>query len=161
MLSKIENYILSKPKLAFIANRFDIKGFIKFGIVGFSGTSLDFIILNVLVIFLSLNVYLAASISFVIAVTNNFLLNKFWTFNAVKQKDSGKKQFIKYFIVSIIALAMNLGLMYLFIEFFSLWYNWAKLLATAIILFWNFFANKYWTFKSEPVNSGDLNTPVK
>lgn len=126
-----------------------LKKMTKFGIVGFWGTLIDMGVLNFLVIFLLFNVYFSASISFVVAVINNFLLNKYWTFSGYKQKNSVKKQFVQFFTVSLIALGLNLIVMYVLIEYAHLWYNFAKISAVGVVFFWNFFANKVWTFKQQ------------
>jgi len=46
--------------------------------------------------------------------------------------------------------------MYLLIEYFGFWFNWAKLGAIIVVLFWNFFANKFWTFRKKEIVSEDL-----
>jgi len=121
--------------------------FWKFCIVGFIGTAIDFGVLNLGVEVIHLNVYLAAAIAFVLAASNNFALNKYWTFlNKVK----GNKlfgQYFRYLLISIGGLMLNLGIMYALIEGIDLWYNWAKVFATALVIMWNFSLNKYWTFK--------------
>jgi len=120
--------------------------FVKFSIVGVIGTTIDFGFLNLLVIVFGLNVYLSATFSFILAVINNFIFNKYWTFSDKKGRNFSL-QFLQFGIVSIIGLGINLAVMYLLIHFVSLWYNWAKVFATIIVLFWNFLGNKYWTFK--------------
>jgi len=127
-----------------------IKQGIKFSLVGTLGTIIDVGVLNLLYRVFGLFVYGAATISFILAVINNFLLNKYWTFK--DEKDYLRKphiQFIQFSIVSIVGLLINLGVMYLLIEYFHFWYNWAKLAAIIVVLFWNFFANRYWTFQKQ------------
>lgn len=81
------------------------KQFIKFLIVGANNTALDFLILNILMkIF---NTYRGSpliffnSLSFTIAVTNSYLLNRFWTF---KEKQEKKVANIQIILLSIIFL---------------------------------------------------------
>jgi len=130
---------------------------IKFGLVGLAGTIIDVGVLNLLHQVFAVMVYLAATISFTLAVINNFLLNKYWTF---KDKEAYRTkshiQFFQFIFVSVIGLLINLGLMYLLIEYFGFWFNWAKLGAIIVVLFWNFFANKFWTFRKKEIVSEDL-----
>lgn len=122
--------------------------FIKFSLVGLVGTLIDIGLLNFLHLSLGVFVYLAATISFIAAVLNNFLMNKHWTFkNQAGFHSKSRIQFFQFVFVSVIGLLINLGIMYLLIESFGVWYNWAKLAAVIVVLFWNFFANKFWTFR--------------
>ncbi|MFZ5365126.1 MAG: GtrA family protein [Patescibacteria group bacterium] len=125
--------------------------FLKFCAVGVTGTAIDFGVLNLGVAVIKLNVYVAAALAFILAATNNFLLNKRWTFS---QKSTGQRmigQYAQYLAVSAGGLILNLSIMYALIEAADWWYNWAKVLATALVIVWNFSMNKYWTFRPSRV----------
>lgn len=119
--------------------------FLKYCVVGVIGTSIDVAILWLLVHFGGLPVLVATSISFVVSVVNNFLLNKFWTFRS--PSSNYRKLFIKFIIVSLGGLALTNFFMWLFVHAIDIWYIWAKLITSGIVLIWNFLANKYWTFR--------------
>lgn len=123
---------------------------VKYAVVGAISTLLDMGTLNLLVIFAHANVYLAATCGFLIGTTNGYILNRFWTFQLKGEKNFAK-QFVQFAIVGGIGLALNNGLLYLFIEYGHLNYNVAKLIAVFIIFFWNFTMNKIWTFKNSGV----------
>ncbi|MHA1303903.1 MAG: GtrA family protein [Candidatus Heimdallarchaeaceae archaeon] len=55
--------------------------FIKFSIVGASGTVVNLGIVYLLATILGFNEYLATSIGFILSVINNFIFNEIWTFN--------------------------------------------------------------------------------
>jgi len=122
-----------------------MKLFIKYSIVGTSGAIVDLTALYLLVELAGINVYVAAVFSFILAVINNFLLNKFWTFN--DKNPNYSKQFIKFLSVSIFGLMLTLSFMYLFIDVVGIWYMLAKAITTLIVLFWNYTLNRFWTFK--------------
>jgi len=92
-----------------------------------------------------LNLYLSVIGAFCLAVINGFVWNKFWTFEDTSKKY--KRQFAKFFIVSVIGLALTLFLMYIFVEMYSIHYLFSKALTSIIVLFWNYFGNKLWTFR--------------
>lgn len=119
--------------------------FTKFAIVGTSGTVVDFGVWNLL-LWMDLHMYFSKAISFVLAVLNNFTWNRLWTFGDSERKDPAK-QLTQFAIVSTVGLVLNLSLVYIFIEYWHLWYNWANALATMLVLFWNFSANRLWTFR--------------
>ena len=67
--------------------------FIKYATVGVTGTALDVGSLYVFVDLLHIPVLVAAALSFILAVVNNFVLNKIWTFR--NNSRNFRKQFIK------------------------------------------------------------------
>jgi len=129
-----------------------LKQFIKFAIVGTSSTIVDFAVLNLLVLVFHFNVYLSATISFILAVTNGFIWNRFWTF-----RSEGKKtlEYGKFMFVNTIGLGMNLAIMFVLIHYLDLWYNFAKAIAIVIVMFWNFYGSKKWVFKDRGIATTD------
>ena len=119
--------------------------FLKYAIVGCMGTAIDLGSLYVFVEFLRINLLLAAAMSFILAVINNFLLNKYWTFQ--NKSSNIRKQFIKFLIVSMIGLLLTELFMSLLVYGLKIWYMASKLVTSGLVLMWNFLANKYWTFK--------------
>jgi putative flippase GtrA len=49
--------------------------------------------------------------------------------------------------VSLVGLIMNLGIVYVATELMALYWLIGKLAAMVVVLFWNFFVNRSWTFK--------------
>jgi dolichyl-phosphate beta-glucosyltransferase len=125
----------------------EIRKFFKYSLVGTSGTILDLLAIYIFVEFLYLNVILAAILAFIVAATNNFVLNKIWTFNN-KSKEY-RHQYLKFIIVSVIGLTITIFLMYIFNTILGIWYLIAKLMTSGIVLFWNFLGNRLWTFKPD------------
>jgi len=120
----------------------------KYAIVGVSGTAIDFIVLYLLVEYVHLNLFVSATISFILAASNNFILNKLWTF--ASRSKNYKKLYIKYLIVAVVGLLITVSLMYILTNLLGLWYMLSKVLATLVVLIWNFLGNKFWTFKINP-----------
>jgi len=127
--------------------------FVKFGIVGVGGTLIDLVIYNILALLFHYNIYFARTISFILAATNNYILNRRWTF---KNKDKNiAKQYFQFFFISAIGLGLNLLIMHFAqnlvknVQNEILKLNIPVVIAILIVLVWNFFANKYWTFKDK------------
>lgn len=135
------------------------KIFLKYCVVGVLGTLIDLGIFAALVEISHIDpktshlTYVFVTAGFVVAVINNFILNKIWTFGLAQKKNT-KKQFIKFVITAVIGLLISNVLMYLWITVFLIWHIAAKLLTSAIVLVWNFFANKYWTFRIRVLQKG-------
>jgi len=127
--------------------------FIKFGIVGFIGTVIDLGIYNLLAIIFGFNIYFSRVISFTLATSNNYILNRKWTFQSHNKKII--QEFGKFFFISIIGLGMNLGIMKIInplvkdISSEIIRKNIPVIIAIIIVLFWNYFSNKLWTFKDK------------
>ncbi len=78
---------------------------IKFGSVGAMGSVTNLSIFTTLT-FLDINYNIASILAFLVAVTQNYTLNKKWTF---KDHDSKtRKKFIKYFILNFASFLINL-----------------------------------------------------
>ena len=121
------------------------KPFLKYCVVGVLGTLLDLAALFVFVEYVGIAVIPATTLSFLLAVTNNFILNKTWTFKS-KSKNY-RKLYIKFLIISVIGLGLTLLCMYVLVNMLGTWYMLAKAVTSLIVLTWNFLGNKLWTFK--------------
>jgi putative flippase GtrA len=119
--------------------------FIKFGLVGTTGMAVDFGVTWVFKEQFRFNKYIANSLGFVAAVISNFLLNRIWTFQS--QDPGVGVQFGKFSAVALIGLGINNGIIYMLTERIKIPFYTSKLIATGIVIFWNFGANLLFTFK--------------
>ncbi|MDW8106973.1 MAG: GtrA family protein [Armatimonadota bacterium] len=86
------------------------------------------------------------------ATINSFIWNRRWTF-CIRNKHARMRQFAKFVVVNIIGMLLNSTITTLLVRPFlpdppRLVFMACQATATAIVLFWNFFANRYWTFRS-------------
>lgn len=131
-------YIISNPTLLLFK-------FIKFSIVGFSGLLVDFGITWICKEKFKLQKYLANSLGFITATVTNFYLNRIWTFS--NNNPAIVFQFGKFALISIIGLIFNNLILFVLNEYFKIKFYLAKLIAIGMVVFWNFFANYYFTFQ--------------
>lgn len=132
--------------------------FLRFLTVGASGTVLDFLTLTLLKEAFLLPTLIANTIAFCVGLVNNFTWNRLWTFSDVRN-GSLTRQFMQFAAISIIGLTLNnVIITVLETPFGTLFgledygYLPAKLVATGIVFFWNFAANRYWTFNTKNTN---------
>jgi putative flippase GtrA len=138
----------------------------KFILVGLLNTFVDWGILNLLM-FLTSTVSGALfpvfkGISFLIATSNSYAWNKFWTFTkssigtkTIEEKTAGK-EFLQFFIVSLVGFLLNVGIATLVVNVWGapenisqqLWANIGALGGTLAGLAWNFLGYKLIVFKS-------------
>ncbi len=118
---------------------------IKFGFVGASGLVIDFGLTYLFKEKVRINKYVANAIGFSAAATSNFFLNKIWTF-----EDNNTAVLNQYFLfigIALAGLAINQLVLYLLHHYLKTNFYVAKLLATAVVMFWNFALNYLFTFQ--------------
>ena len=116
----------------------------KFGLVGLSGMAIDFSVTWVCKEKLGFNKYLSNSLGFCFAVTSNFLLNRYWTFESGAQPFT--TQFARFMLVSLSGLAINNLLLYLLVKKLQSNFYLLKLIVIGLVFFWNYFVNFLFTF---------------
>ena len=119
--------------------------FVKFGIVGAVCAFIDFGITAWAKEKLNYRKLVSNTMGFCTAVISNFFLNRYFTFGAI-QSDI-KLQFLKFLCVALIGLGLNNLIVYILSEIKSKNFYFSKVLATGVVMFWNFFANYWFTFK--------------
>jgi dolichol-phosphate mannosyltransferase len=116
----------------------------KFGVVGGTGYVINLVVFSVLNQGLDVHHILAAVAAFCVAVTNNFLWNRHWTFDA--SGGHAGFQAMRFFTVSVLALGINLILLYLLVDVIGAPEVPSQALAVAGAMPFNFIGNKMWTF---------------
>lgn len=96
---------------------------------------------------LGIHLYVSVVLSFLLAVINNFVLNKIWTFR--NRSNKVRRQFAKFFIVSSIGLGLTLLCMYIMTDLMHIHYIVSKVITSLVVLSWNFLGNKHWTFRNK------------
>lgn len=131
--------------------------FIRFGIVGFSGVFVDMTFLYLLSDPSTLALPLTRSkiIAAELAILNNFFWNDTWTFKDIAQKQPGKRQklkrLIKFNIVCLGGLIINVLLLNFFFNVFGLNRYIANFLAIAFVTIWNFWLNLKLSWRSTEI----------
>jgi len=147
---------------AFVNNPRELTRFLRFIGVGLIGAMVDFGVMNLLTHNLEFPIVLAGSISFSAAVISNFLWNRYWTYPDSRSKPVSA-QLAQFGLVSLVGLAIRIPLLAvlepLFEAFFTLlpldlpstlvvpFANNSDLaVAVVVVMFWNFFINRFWTY---------------
>jgi dolichol-phosphate mannosyltransferase len=118
----------------------------KFGIVGGSGYLINLAVFALLAGALDLHHLAAAIGAFCVAVSSNFLWNRYWTFGP----GDGPAHFqaARFFAVSLAALGLNLVVLELLLAGGGIGELTAQAIAVAVAMPFNFLGNKLWTFAS-------------
>ena len=92
---------------------------------------------------------LVSALAFSLTQIASFMLDKYWTFQGLRWSLSKrmKWEFTEYFIVSTVALGMNLFMFYLFVEYFNFHQIIAQIISILIASTIGFVGHKYWIFR--------------
>lgn len=137
--------------------------FLRFAMVGLIGAVIDFGTANLLVKLAHAPLVLAGTISFIAAICSNFIWNRYWTYPDSRSKPV-TQQLVQFFVINALGLlirvpilkfiepimenaAVSLGLeLRPWLDAKTVGDNFTLAMAVVIVMFWNFFANRYWTY---------------
>lgn len=89
---------------------------------------------------------IAATLAFVIALTANYFLSKSMVFNGQETHMSRGKEFLAYAGIGVLGLLMTLALMYVMTEWFNIYFMISKIVATFLVLLWNYGARRFFIY---------------
>lgn len=157
---------------ALLSNK-EFERFWKFAVVGAIGAVIDFTTFRVALALLSdielpllfgltlTEVGISGAIAFTLAVISNFIWNRYWTYPDSRSKPL-MGQLIQFFAVNIVGIFIRVPLLELLsrplarlaerllpplpIGPLAIGESLAWAIAVVVVLFWNFFVNRYWTY---------------
>jgi putative flippase GtrA len=135
--------------------------FLRFAVVGAIGAVVDFGVMNLLTHLLNLPLVGAGTISFICAVISNFIWNRYWTYPESRSRPL-LHQLGMFFLVNLAGVGIRIPILH-FVEppLFHLGQSALQLesdlaellaknatlaLAIGVVMLWNFFVNRYWTY---------------
>ena len=145
---------------AILTNPQERTRFLKFMAVGVIGAVVDFGIMNLFSKLFGLSLVIAGTISFICAIFSNFIWNRFWTYPDSRSRPISR-QLVMFFVVNVAGLAIRLPILHYleppmrsFFETLSvkilspefLGKNFTLAVAVGVVMLWNFFVNRYWTY---------------
>jgi len=136
--------------------------FLRFAVVGVIGAIVDFGVMNLLTHFFDIPLIKAGTISFVAAVISNFTWNRYWTYPDSRSKPI-TRQLLEFTIVNAAGILIRVPILAFLEQPFYRFFTWLPLqipffspeflakngtlaVAVIIVMFWNFFVNRYWTY---------------
>lgn len=123
-----------------------IEQFLKFGVVGAIAFFIDYGVLMLLNVGFGVNSVVAAGISFTVSVVFNYLASMRYVFTHRDDLSRGK-EFAIFIVLSVIGLAINELVMWVGLVTIGgapVAVTATKVVATAVVMIWNFFSRKKW-----------------
>ena len=119
---------------------------IKYYSVGGSGVLVNLGILYSLTDFMGLWYIASQVIAISISISSNFLFNRFWTFSGSIQEQRNSVMYVKFIIVSLIGMGIQLGITFALVENIALYYMYAAGIGIVVAGAINYVVNRRWTF---------------
>ena len=119
---------------------------IKYYSVGGSGVLVNLGILYALTDFMGLWYIASQVIAISISISSNFLFNRFWTFSDSIEEQRNSVMYVKFLIVSLIGMGIQLGITSVLVEGAAVYYMYAAGIGIAIAGAINYVVNRRWTF---------------
>ncbi|MDX6397473.1 MAG: hypothetical protein QOJ43_881 [Gaiellaceae bacterium] len=116
----------------------------RFCVVGAIGYGVNLVVYTLLLHGADMHYLLAATCSFLVAVTNNYMWNRHWTFRG--QRGHVAYQGLRFLVVSTVALVANLVILRLLVQEFDTGKVLAQAIAIVLVTPLNFVGNKLWSF---------------
>jgi putative flippase GtrA len=119
---------------------------VRFGLVGGVGFVVNVAVYALFVHYVKVDYRVASVVAWLIAVLNNFILNRRWTFDA----RAGRAHFqaLRFLMVSLVAEGFSLLLLTVLVEDGGFSKVPAQALAVAASMPLNFLGNKLWSFRT-------------
>ncbi len=125
-----------------------IEQILKFGIVGFIAFIIDYGLLALLTEVCGINYLMSASLSFIASVVFNYAASMRYVFRH-KEGMSKTREFTIFVMLSVIGLVINNACMWAGVELCGIHYLITKLVATFIVMVWNFVTRKIFLDSSD------------
>jgi dolichol-phosphate mannosyltransferase len=119
---------------------------VRFGVVGASGYAINLVVFAAMVHGASFDKGIAATAAFLVALSNNFVWNRLWTFRAAD--GHAGFQAARFCVVSLVAFVFNLVLLYALVDGLGWTEVPAQAFAIAAATPLNFVGNKLWSFRA-------------
>lgn len=143
-------------------NRRPLGEYLRFGLVGALNTLVDFVVLNALIV--ALGAYASAhfaemkAISFLAAVVNSYLFNKYWVFGSRAAQGIGVAReggrFLAVSVMGFLANVASSSLAFSLLKELQLFEshlaaNLSAMVGTLVVLAWNFAGYKFFVFRPQ------------
>jgi len=126
-----------------------LKTFIKYGIVGISGTIISMSVLYTLTDIFNIYYLISGLIAIEISLLNNFFWNDRWTFLHNNNMNSVHIRLIDYHIVSLAGALINIMFLYILTSWIGLYYLLSNLIAIMGVFIINYIINTRITWKEK------------
>lgn len=140
-MSKLDKYQIIFSSLFQEKSNNTFVQLIRYTFVGGTAFIVDFGVLLLLTEKLKMHYLISAGVSFLFGLLINYLLSINWVFSG-RKLDQRWLEFLIFLSIGLIGLALNELFIWVLTDLLLIYYIVSKIITTAIVCFWNFFARK-------------------
>lgn len=112
----------------------------RFLVVGGGCFVLEYVLLYTLTEYGHIPYLTSSAVAFTVSLLVNYFLYVTFVFHA---RNQSRKEMILFAATSFAGLGINQVTMWFFVEIAGLWYMFAKVIASAVVMIWNYFTKRY------------------
>lgn len=120
----------------------------RFLIIGGTAFIIDYALLYILTEYFDIYYLISSTISFIVSLLFNYIASIKWVFET-KEEDSQTKKLTIFITLSIIGLGINQLIMWTLSDLLTIYYMISKIVATAVVMCWNFITRKIFLEKKD------------
>lgn len=117
------------------------KQLVRFGIVGVISTLLDYGLMVLFAEVFGIYYLLSSTLSYAISLVFNYLASMKYVFRSKEDMDK-RKEFVIFTVLCLMGMGINQLILWLIVEHFGIDYRFSKILATLVVMVWNFVTRK-------------------
>jgi len=117
---------------------------LRYAIVGVLNTSVDIAVFSLGIYWLDLPLLLANTMAFLVAVTQSFILNRFWTFSDYRKNISVHHQWLHFILLNVVGLGLSSVIIWSSADLVTS--IGAKCAATILVFIWGYNVSKRFVF---------------
>lgn len=118
-----------------------LKQLIKFGIVGAVSTLLDYGLMVLFTEIFGIYYLLSSTLSYMISLVFNYFASMKYVFRG-KEDGNKLKEFVIFTVLCLMGMGINQLILWLIVENLGVDYRISKILATGVVMVWNFVTRK-------------------
>lgn len=118
-----------------------LKQLIKFGIVGVISTLLDYGLMILFTEIFGIYYLLSSTLSYAISLVFNYFASMKYVFHG-REGVSKAKEFLIFTVLCLLGMGLNQLVLWLIVELLAIDYRISKILATGVVMVWNFVTRK-------------------
>lgn len=125
-----------------------LKQIVKFGMVGVGSTLLDYGLMLLFKEIIGFHYLLSSTLSYGISLVFNYFASMNYVFEG-KEEISRKKEFLIFTVLCLMGMGLNQLVLWIIVEYAGIDYRISKVLATGVVMVWNFVTRKLFLERKE------------
>lgn len=130
-----------------LLKKYSFSEIIKFMIVGISNFAVSLVAFKCLITYTSIHYLVCSVLSYLLGIFNAFIWNSFFVFRKKIKIIYG----IKFLFVYLSSMLLNMIILFIFVDFFLLNQIQSQIMATILVMIYNYFSVKCWVYKKEKI----------